>query len=192
MQTQVRIVMSVIVLILFASFGLLGCASVNHNLYWNESASGYITTNDVARLQKVVPFNIVLPKYFPDGIKSYKFEMSYHRLDNVSSLDVNYNGLTRERMISITEGLMSEAYPDYPQPLPEGLFAKMYPDYTPQELSGVEVLFHGGFASMFWSGQWTQSPALYFLYVNNGIHYSGIIIGCDNNESRQIIESMLK
>jgi hypothetical protein len=49
------------------------------DIFWNENSSGIIQTNDIARLQKVVPFTIILPEYLPNGLNSYKLVMTMHK-----------------------------------------------------------------------------------------------------------------
>ena len=186
------------IIILFAALLVLSqfsaCALVNKaesapNTYWDEYSSGRIETNDVPRLQKKVPFSIILPEYLPDGSQSYKLVMNFYYIKQIPNLSITYYSLKSARQIDINEGPPQDPIP---RPLPPGLFAQMNPDYTPMELAGVEVLENKGVGEVVRSDQTIQVSAFLYAWEQKNLHFSGRILGYDQTEARKIIESMLK
>ncbi|XUX00895.1 MAG: hypothetical protein TUN42_02610 [Dehalogenimonas sp.] len=59
--------------------GIVGCSGTNVNYtkpasWWElDSKSGFFQTNDFDRAQAEYTFSIVLPTYFPDGVKPYPY-----------------------------------------------------------------------------------------------------------------------
>jgi hypothetical protein len=159
------------------------------NTYWDENSAGTIETNDISRLQKEVPFEIILPEYLPDGLKSYKLVMILVKINQVSNLHIDYYFLASGKEIHMLESPPSDLYP---QPLTPDILAEMNPGYTPLELGGIEVIEKSGFGDVIWSGQKNQVPAFLYLWEQNNLLFSGRILGYDQAEARKVIESMTK
>ena len=194
MKNRINLIILAFLASLLIVSQLSACSLVNRvsstpTTYWNEDSSGTIQTNDIARLQKMFPFTIILPEYLPDGLNSYNLVMTVHKIDQAVDLQIIYYYLKDAREIQIFE---SPPLDTYPRPLPPGLFAKMNPDYTPIELGGIEVLEENGFGEVIWSGQNTRVSSFQYLWERNDLHYSINILGCNQSESRKIIESMIR
>jgi hypothetical protein len=194
MKNNIKLIAILLLVACLSLSQFTACVSINNptstpSTFWNVNQYGTIETNDVTRLQKEVPFTIILPEYLPDGFKSYELVMTMHKIDQVVNLRIMYYYLTKAGEIQILE---SEPSDPYPRPLPPGLFAKMNPDYTPIDLGGMEVLENIGFDDIIWSGQKTRLSSLQYIWEQNNLHFSVDIIGYDQVESRKIIESMLK
>ncbi len=172
---------------------LPACSSVNQvastpTTFWNKNA-GTIETNDVARLQKELPFIIILPEYLPDGLQSYKLIINYPYLDQIKELTIIYYDLKNAREIQIFEGPPVDGYP---RPLAPGLLAKMHPDYVPIELAGEEVLEFIGYGEIIRSAKAIQVSSCQYIWERNNLHFSSDILGYDKTEARKIIESMIR
>jgi hypothetical protein len=158
------------------------------NTYWDENSSGTIETNDISRLQKEVPFEIILPEYLPDGLKSYKLVMTMYKLDQIVNLQIFYYYLTSTREIRIHETPPSDLIPQ--SLLPD--LAERHKEYTPLELGGIEVLEYDGYGELLISGKNIQVSSFKYLWERNNLQVSANILGFDQAESRKIIASMIK
>jgi hypothetical protein len=63
-----------------------------------------VDTNDLNRLQKIVPFTIMLPKYFPeDGQNYYRFQMIFDQDITEWRVRIIYDNLKHKKEIQIDE-----------------------------------------------------------------------------------------
>jgi hypothetical protein len=158
------------------------------NTYW-EGSGDLIETNDVARLQKELPFTIILPKYLPDRLDSYRFWMLFHRIGQDLTLSIEYDSLKNAREIHILEGPPQDGNP---RPLPPGHLAKVHPDYTPIEIASTEVLESKGYGTVLRNTQNIEVPTFYYIWEKNGLQFSSKFLGYNQAEDRKIVESMIK
>jgi|WetSurMetagenome_2_1015567.scaffolds.fasta_scaffold76659_3 hypothetical protein len=122
-------------------FELSSCALINKmanipELYWNESSKGSIETNDLTRLQKELPFNVILPKYLPHELKdsSPEFTKLQDLSENqIANLEIYYYALTNAKELHITENLVSN-------PSPLETINGMSPGYRLIKLAEYQVL----------------------------------------------------
>ena len=184
----------VIIMLIASLIQLSACVtsskiSPTPNTYW-EGSGDLIETNDVVRLQKELPFIIILPEYLPDKTESYRFSMSYHKHgDYINILSIYYESLKYAREITIGEGPPLDGNP---RPLPPGLLAKMHPDYTAIEIASTEVLESKGYGTVLRNTQNIEVPTFYYIWEQNGLHFSSKILGYNQAEDRKIVESMIK
>lgn len=174
-----------------ASCSLINSESAAVPTYWEKSSGGTIKTDDLDRLQKEVPFTMILPEYLPDGKQSYKVDAAFRYLEQHPGLSIYYYHKTHAKEILIVEG---PPWDSIPRPLPPGLFAKMNPDLTPIELSGieVEVLEEIGIEDIIFNNKITRVSSYHYLWEKDNVTYSISIWGYDQEEARKIVESMLK
>jgi hypothetical protein len=153
-------------------------------LYWEENKAGTVETNDIARLQKILPFTIILPDYLPDDLKSQPPKFITHEYQTTVYLDIYYYSVD-PRELSIHENPSSIE-------LPKGLLSSMHPDYTALEIKGVEIVFTDGIGNVVRDTREIQTNELIYSWNMNKISFSCSVLGFDQVESRKIIESMIK
>ncbi len=187
MLIKLIIVFIIINLVLFAACAVSSQTSPTPNIYW-EGSGDLIETNDIARLQKELPFAMILPEYLPDKFESYKFNMLYHKIGEFPTLKIEYYQINPNE-INIMEGPPQDGYP---RPLPPGLFAKIHPGYNSIELAGIEVLEKQVYGTVLRNTKNIEVSTYYYIWENNNLNFSCGIYGYDQIESRKIIESMIK
>jgi hypothetical protein len=186
MKTRIFFVLFIILLVFSACSPGIKVVSTP-DLYWNENEADTIVTNDMARLQKMIPFPIMLPEYLPDDLDSQllEFLMRKDKNTDVVYLDINYYSSAGYRILTIHENLSSIE-------LPRGVLSKMHPDYTSLEIKGVEVLEKNGFDYVIRSTQKIQVTRFSYNWNMNKMSFSCSFDGYDQVESRKIVESMIK
>jgi hypothetical protein len=189
---RMQIIFIMIIVLTLSLIQLSACASSQisptPNTYWKGSGD-LIETNDVARLQKELPFTIILPEYLPDRVDSYRFWMLFHKIGQDLSLSIEYDSLKNAREIHIVEGPPQDGIP---RPLSPGRLAKMNPDYTAIEIASTEVLEDNGYGTVLRNTQNIEVSTFYYIWEQNGLQFSSKIQGYDQAECRKIVESMIK
>jgi hypothetical protein len=120
-------------------FQFASCSSISPvtpfaSVFWDESPSGNIQTNDFERLQNRLSFNVILPEYFPEELKSDHPKCVVYR--NPENQEVNlyifyYSINPRELVIR----------EDYPvEAVSENNVATALLDYRPIKLKDIQVL----------------------------------------------------
>jgi hypothetical protein len=193
MIKKANIILTALGIIMLTISHLPACSSIDQAAsapatFWRQG-TGMIETNDVARLQKELPFPIILPEYLPGGLQSYDFIVDYQYFDKIPDLTIIYHDLTNDRDIHVIEGPPKDGYP---RPLPPGFLAESIPDYTPQKIANFEVLEHIGFGHVIRSDKVREVFSFQYIWEQNGLSLSSNILGYDQAEARKIIESMLK
>jgi hypothetical protein len=196
-QNSIRLVVNVICLCFILL--LSSCSTVNPNSsttspYWNENDSdGSISTNDLEKLQKEIPFTITSPKYLPDGLQAYDLDAVFHYIHEYPTLTIYYYHKTKLGEISILEGPPEDSII---RPLPPGLFTKMNPDFTPINPnninSNIEILETSGIEDHIIKSQKTEVLSIYYIWEKDNLDYSLEVLGFDKVEARKILESMFK
>lgn len=175
---------------------LVACGNSSPELYWHNDPNGIVqvtqgqtyaipvSTNDLTRLQKVVPFTIMLPKYFPDGQNSYKFQMIFSYFILEPDLNITYDNLKNKKQIEIDERQLD----DY------DLSLESYPGSleTQAKLNGGTVLTLAD--SKIWEREDNTyvMPRFYYHWIQGDLQFNGDISGYDTNVARKIIESVIK
>lgn len=152
--------------------------------YWFEDTSGRIETNDIVRLQKEVPFTIVLPTYIPDELTIippglYKSRGRYSP-DDVW-VNIFYSNPTTPNTINIDE------VNSYMERVPSELT-----EYTYFNYGAIEVLEEKFLEYNPWSDEGTTWTVLAYTWDKDGINFQVDIRGYDQTEARKIIESMIQ
>jgi hypothetical protein len=178
---------------------LSACTSTNRsapdaNIYWyedpqgvaNHSSSGLtyspsIRTNDIARLQKLIPYTLIFPKYFPDRLNSYTFFMTY-TYQATYTISIEYYCSGNKKYIRIEENQASDSFLN--TPLPTEISSVMYPGYSPVmiDLTQLWEREENGYVM----------PKFTYRWVKDNVNCSTDIYGYDHNVARKIIESMIK
>lgn len=155
------------------------------SLYWDVNSGGSIETNDITRLQKELPFTIILPEYLPDELKSIQPRLVLDKETVVGELDIHYSSSESVMELNITEYLPSK-------PLPPGMLGALNPDYTPITLAGIQVFEAQGNGQVFRGGKAISEGFIQYMWDKNNLHFNSEVYGYDQTESRKIIESMVK
>jgi hypothetical protein len=176
---------------------LVACGKSSSELYWHNNPNGIvhvsqdgqnyalpIDTNDLTRLQKVVPFTIMLPKYLPDGQNSYRFQMIFDQLIVEPNLSIIYDNLKNTKEIKINERQLS----DY------DLLLVSYPEYLDNQakLNGGIVITIAGIKIWEREDKTYVLPRFYYSWNQSKIEFFGDIYGYDTDITRKIIESVIK
>jgi hypothetical protein len=177
---------------------LAGCGSSPPALYWHEDPNGIvhfspdgqsngtsIETNDLARLQKKIPFTIVLPKYFPDGKDSYRFQMISYELSDEPKVSIEYYNLKNKKEINIDETPINDM--DY-------LIFDSEPGLmeTQAKLNGDTVITIAGIQLIEGEEKNYVMPRSNYMWHQNNLVFSGDIYGYDITVARKIIESIIR
>ena len=169
---------------------LASCMKVNQNnpsftTYWREYSSADIETNDFKRLQPLIPFKIVLPKYLPKELAGYHPDFSYTKdwvIPGEISLKVYYWTTESPQSISFEEFILP------------GLVDFLIPSYDPYNLliiKDTEVLEETWTETLNDENSEKQSVSLY-KWITNEVYFRVYIYGYDKEEARNVIESMIK
>jgi hypothetical protein len=183
-----------IALVLFCLFTFLyyGCcpetgvdntppATENGSLYWME-VQGRFATNDLARAQAEIPFNIVLPTYIPDNREDAPlphiegpFRISID--DNEAEVIIRYLlylGNDVHGHIFITERNSVIVPPD-----PE-----LNPGYEYLEMRGKRLVkMEGNFA---------LGPGTIFYFNHDNIYFKIEVYNFSTEEAMKIVESLIQ
>jgi hypothetical protein len=157
------------------------------DLFWNENEAGTVETNDITRLQKIMPFTIVVPSYLPDDLKTLLPRFVMHRDISSGGIDfyIDYYSSVNPRQITISENIASIE-------LPKGVLSQMHPDHTALDIDGIEVIERSGIAYVIRSANKVQVNEFSYVWNRNKVSYSCSVDGYDKTESRKIIKSMIK
>jgi hypothetical protein len=158
----------------------------SNSVYWNEGPSGNILTNDIERLQKSLPFTILLPDYFPEELKSNHPEcVLHHDLENQEIHLIIYYDSINPRELMLRE--------DYPvEQVNENVLATALLDYNPVKLKDIQVLEQQGVDYITRSTQQVQVSSLDYVWQRDNIYFMVSVLGFDQAEARKIIESMIR
>jgi hypothetical protein len=143
---------------------------------WIEHSDGSILTWDAERLQKVVPFKIIFPKYLPEDLKAYPPELTKMTLaDSVTEIRISYQPLSGSGYIDIEENdSVTEWVPNE--------------DHTYLDISGTRVLEEKGFYAR---PGYSDVPNMNYMWNRDNIDFRVIVTGYDKTEGRKIVESMI-
>jgi hypothetical protein len=138
-------------------------------------------------LQQKVPFTIIIPTYLPPEIYPYPSSISGPgkgtHSDYSTSVGIHYMDKNMKKYVSIFE----ENYENISfQPSnPSGVFIN---------IAGINILQEEtqNIIPSLDSKSGETIQGYYFAWVNNGININVLIYGYDLNESRKVIESMIK
>lgn len=174
---------------IFLTLMLSGCTSSNHTIsttvpyYWQESPDGTIQTNDFQRLQKEIPFTIILPKYLPQDIPTLPPELSKNTgeyADKDVDIKIQYSASPNSIIIEEVNLPITFISPEDPQ----------YANFNVNNINVSEDQFLRTVSDN--SGQPINKIEFEYSWHKNNISFDGRIIGYNQTESRKIIESMIK
>jgi hypothetical protein len=150
-----------------------------------DGPSGY-DTHAIEKLQKEVPFTIVVPTYFPEGIEPYPTAIGFPNTEAGPNEPVSIS-LTYERgtdnYIFITEGNR------------EMIEIPSQSSYGYLDIGGIQVLEEMGVP---WLNSHQPSSnasvphGISYSWNRNGVHFNVYIIGYGQDECRKIVESMIQ
>jgi hypothetical protein len=173
-------------LILLLILALASCTTGNNiptsETYWRYNSSGDIETNDIKRLQEIVPFNIVLPKYLPKDLAEYHPDLRYSGDENAPqeiSLIISYWTIYTPNSIHFEE-ITSPYMVDFLTPVP-GL------SYNFLNFKDTEVLERALIETTI-----GQQTVFIYRWVIDEVYFQATTTGYDQDEARKVIESMIK
>jgi hypothetical protein len=177
-------------------FPLTSCGKPTPELYWHENPQGQviaskdgqsyattIDTNDLARLQKEVSFTILLPKFFPDGQDSYRFQMIYFPTDR--KISIEYYNLKNKKEIYMIEHPFNDMY-YYLYEAEPGLME------TQAKLNGDTVITIDGIKMIEQDLKNYAMPRYNYVWHQNDIIISCDIYGYDQTVATKIITTLIK
>lgn len=176
---------------LFLIIQFSACYSVNNNnpgadIYWYESESGSIQTNDIERLKTSLPFTVVLPLNFPDELKNDHPKCVLNPIQENKRIDLTiYYYSTNPRELEIRESYPSE-------PLDINFLAASSPDYSPVKIKDLQILEQQGLDYVINSNQRVLVSCSDYFWQQDKINFMVKVLGFDQVEARKIIESMIK
>jgi len=149
---------------------------------WIVHADGSIITWDAERLQKVVPFKIIFPKYLPKELNGYPPELTKMTgANSVTELIIVYQSSIGSGEVWIEENdSVTEWAPNK--------LAK----YTYLDIAGVKVLEQQDYDYVQQSGQQVKVSKLEYTWNRDKLSFSVIVTEYDQAEARKIVESMIK
>ena len=136
-----------------------------------------IATTSIENLQKNVPYTIVVPAYFPKGIRPVPSTVSDPETDpinNAIDVEIIYGKANNKQIILIEENYYSDLVPINPN----GTFNKDNVGVTYEEVSSSSAseTYHGFF----------------FEWNNDGVNFQLSIYGYNQAEGQKVVESMIK
>ncbi|MFC1948044.1 hypothetical protein ACFLXY_09025 [Chloroflexota bacterium] len=147
---------------------------------WREEGDGTIITNDLPRLQKMIPFQIVFPEYLPDDLKydgtAYFFEIIELDTD-YECVSITYVDLDAKGWIEISEQEIPKEYDvsfgiiEHPET--NRIFQVYDVQIVEQGLDKIDTQY-----------------SYYWFY--DGLLFDALVDGYSQDESRKIIESMIR
>jgi len=138
--------------------------------------------NDIIEeLQKEVPFTIVTPTYFPEGIEPYPSNIGgpSKGSDEVVGLTLGYRERGTNNGIFIIEENREVIF------IPSGSSA-IYLDFA-----GTQVLEEEG-EFLFLAQTDTKVPQLRYLWNSDGVNVDVTTLGYERDEARKVISSMIQ
>lgn len=163
---------------------LTSCSNFQSNdkdIYmWFTDEYGTITTNDLPRLQKQVPFQIVLPEYPKDG--SSDTDIRYHLTDSeYKEFILDYSSANYTKSIKITEQKI---------PMDTKIVINDDPYNETDRLmtvNGISVMFDVRVI-----GRVHETyDLLKYQWCNDGLRFHAFFVGYNEEESLKMVESMI-
>jgi len=154
-------------------------------VYWLVEPSGAIQTNDILRLQKEVPYHIVLPKYIPIELTEYPpyFIKGINSEDSSVLLIITYeahSGPYRKIYIREDNSLISR---DYSSLADDGFVLWVFKETQIFEKSSI----HKGLSDI----EKKEVIQRNYIWNWNSINFDCTIVDYDQNEARSIIKSII-
>lgn len=133
--------------------------------------------NAIKNLQKSVPYPIIVPTYFPKGIRPIPSTVSDPENDpmnNALDVEIIYGNTNNKQIVLIEENYYSTLVLTNPG----GTFTKNGIDVTYEEVStsSATEIIHG----------------FLFGWNNDGVNFQLRIYGYDQAEGQKVVESMIK
>jgi hypothetical protein len=181
-------------LTIFALFGIIltlsqltACSTVNTPVSTPASSpsSTFVEQNEVAQMQKKIPFTIILPEYLPEEFKVLHPQLVSH-IDNKNQviLDIYYYSLTSPSQISILEYMPSES-------LSPDILKKVHPESTILDMNGIQVLEKQMLDEVIRNTQTIRGYTFSYIWMLHDVYFLGSVFELDQAESRKIIQSMI-
>lgn len=158
-----------------------------HYTYWRERSSGIIETNDVKRLQEIVPFNIVFPEYLPEGLINYSPDLIFDKeLEFPSEISVSGNYWATEKRHIIFEEFveLDVSLTGFLEPSPRRAHDIL-------EIKGIKVLEENWLEPVSLGNQEKQTVFIY-KWIIDDVYFRLYIYGYSQEEARKVAESMIK
>ena len=154
--------------------------------YWVETQGGIIQTNDLERLQKEVPFAIVLPTFLPgDAVKSQHPEFVMVRASDLADyveVRIFYRQMESpgDRLIEIDE------YSSPREWVPNEEMENAYVTF-----SGIQVLEEKTEVSTL-EDPIKMVEAIYYMWNQAGTGFTVYVVGFEDTEARTIVRSLIE
>ncbi len=154
--------------------------------YWFTDPPEIFHTNDAEQAQGEIPFTLILPKYLPDDVPSIPY-----------MIEGPIRGTCPEDEILIRVTYLAN-YEGGPSIYIDELNSEVtqYPSSessTYLNIAGIKVLEEetGAFV-IYPSGDDEYEQGLSYSWNRNGVHFDVDVFGCDRDEARRIVESMIE
>jgi hypothetical protein len=151
---------------------------VETSIYWYDT--GYqIVTNDISRLQKEVPFTIILPTYIPgNNTQSELPELTW------IPEPASRNGVELKIWYNLRMFFREEL------PIRGHINEDLEPLYL--NIKGIQVLQMKGTTGIPTDDEYVFEPTLYYHWNANDVDFSATFISLDASEAVKVVESMIK
>lgn len=170
--------------LMFSGLILTSCSTEGqtstYETYWRESSLGDVETNDLERLQELVPFEIILPEYLPEELENYHPDLGYSKDVNVTGeifIDVFFWTTQSPKRIIIEEFILP-GLEDFLSTNDEFQYNILNFKDTKVLERVLEKTFHGQIAYI-------------YRWIMNDVNYQMEIEGYSQDEARKVAESMI-
>jgi hypothetical protein len=160
-------------------------------IYWVEE-HGWLQTNDYERLQKTLPFSLILPKYIPVELKQYppKFKKSSNTIETITETalieeEVVEVGIIYEafsgnfRTVNITENDSAYPWPEYDQ-------------YQFWDFNGVTIQEYTFISANLSSEDKKEEEFTRYMWYWHNLRIEAKFRGYNQEDSRKIVASMFE
>jgi hypothetical protein len=194
--TKIKAISIIVMMIMIVGFIASGCNKPYYGttpgLYydrhtgkaWYIDDDGGIQTNDLIELQKVTPFKIIFPSYLPPEVRDsavmYFKEEGAEKTKKYVDIRFSYTS-GHAKMVNIEERNINDNI--------LGVNEELNPLYF--KLNGTEIIRQNQKGSH--NGSEVIEVDVYtYLWHKDGVSYVVDVWDYDENESQQVIESMIK
>jgi hypothetical protein len=160
-------------------------------IYWVEE-NGWLQTNDYERLQKTLPFSLILPKYIPAELKRYppKFKKSSNTIETITEtalveevvveVGIIYEAFSGDfRTVNITENDSAYPWPEYDQ-------------YQFWDFNGVTIQEYTFKSANLSSEDKKEEEFTSYMWYWHDLRIEANFRGYNQAESRKIVASMFE
>lgn len=164
----------------------VGCGSDESNRFWYVDDEGIFHTQDLARAQEQVCFEISLPNYLPANLArdvTIVGPLLRGNCGDRTKITVTYQTPNQSY-----EGLVVIEESNYVVHAPD---PSLNPGYLYFEIVGIEVVEHEQSMSIPGNGSIGHLPGYAFLWSQNGLSFDVGVYGYTHEQAVNILESMI-